>query len=575
MYNGLIKKMLGGMHMKLEFLGAAHEVTGSCHYLEFADKHVLVDCGMEQGPDLYVNQEIPVNASTIDYVFVTHAHIDHSGLLPMLYNHGFRGQIFTTTATHQLCEIMLKDSAHIQMFEAEWKNRKAKRAGRPEVVPLYDMNDAVGVLGHFVSCDYHSVINVCEGLKVRFVDAGHLLGSSSIEMWISENTAEGVEERKIVFSGDIGPGNRPLIKDPEYLTSADYVVMESTYGDRTHETPPDYAVELARVIRDTFTRGGNLVIPAFSVGRTQEMLYFIRRIKMENLLPEFPGFEVYVDSPLAIEATNVFNKNVKGFQNFEVYVDSPLAVEATTIFGKNVQDCFDDTALALVQQGINPIGFPGLRMAITSDESKMINFNDKPKVILSASGMCEAGRIRHHLKHNLWRKDSTILFVGYQVPGTLGNMLLNGAKEVKLFGETIEVQAKIENLPGISGHADVNQLTKWVSMFDPKPKRVFIVHGEDKVTEQFAAHIHEELGLDAYAPFSGDTFDLLTGACVAQGSREAAEKKSTRAVNNIFARLVAAGERLMTVIRKCEGMPNRELGKFADQINELCNKWDR
>lgn len=549
MYNVLIKKMLGGMHMKLEFLGAAHEVTGSCHYLEFADKHVLVDCGMEQGPDLYVNQEIPVNASTIDYVFVTHAHIDHSGLLPMLYNHGFRGQIFTTTATHQLCEIMLKDSAHIQMFEAEWKNRKAKRAGRPEVVPLYDMNDAVGVLGHFVSCDYHSVINVCEGLKVRFVDAGHLLGSSSIEMWISENTAEGVEERKIVFSGDIGPGNRPLIKDPEYLTSADYVVMESTYGDRTHETPPDYAVELARVIRDTFTRGGNLVIPAFSVGRTQEMLYFIRRIKMENLLPEF--------------------------QNFEVYVDSPLAVEATTIFGKNVQDCFDDTALALVQQGINPIGFPGLRMAITSDESKMINFNDKPKVILSASGMCEAGRIRHHLKHNLWRKDSTILFVGYQVPGTLGNMLLNGAKEVKLFGETIEVQAKIENLPGISGHADVNQLTKWVSMFDPKPKRVFIVHGEDKVTEQFAAHIHEELGLEAYAPFSGDAFDLLTGACVAQGSREAVEKKSTRAVNNIFARLVAAGERLMTVIRKCEGMPNRELGKFADQINELCNKWER
>ena len=515
MYNGLIKKMLGGMHMKIEFLGAAHEVTGSCHYLEFADKHVLVDCGMEQGPDLYVNQEIPVNASTIDYVFVTHAHIDHSGLLPMLYNHGFRGQIFTTTATHQLCEIMLKDSAHIQMFEAEWKNRKAKRAGKPEVVPLYDMNDAMGVLGHFVSCDYHSVINVCEGLKVRFVDAGHLLGSSSIEMWISENTGEGVEERKIVFSGDIGPGNRPLIKDPEYLTSADYVVMESTYGDRTHETPPDYAVELARVIRDTFTRGGNLVIPAFSVGRTQEMLYFIRRIKTENLLPEF--------------------------QNFEVYVDSPLAVEATTIFGKNVQDCFDDTALALVQQGINPIGFPGLRMAITSDESKMINFNDKPKVILSASGMCEAGRIRHHLKHNLWRKDSTILFVGYQVPGTLGNALLNGAKEVKLFGETIEVQAKIENLPGISGHADVNQLTKWVSMFDPKPKRVFIVHGEDKVTEQFAAHIHEELGLEAYAPFSGDAFDLLTGACVAQGSREAVEKKSTRAVNNIFARLVAAG----------------------------------
>ena len=550
MYNGLIKKMLGGMHMKLEFLGAAHEVTGSCHYLEFADKHVLVDCGMEQGPDLYVNQEIPVNASTIDYVFVTHAHIDHSGLLPMLYNHGFRGQIFTTTATHQLCEIMLKDSAHIQMFEAEWKNRKAKRAGRPEVVPLYDMNDAVGVLGHFVSCDYHSVINVCEGLKVRFVDAGHLLGSSSIEMWISENTAEGVEERKIVFSGDIGPGNRPLIKDPEYLTSADYVVMESTYGDRTHETPPDYAVELARVIRDTFTRGGNLVIPAFSVGRTQEMLYFIRRIKMENLLPEF--------------------------QNFEVYVDSPLAVEATTIFGKNVQDCFDDTALALVQQGINPIGFPGLRMAITSDESKMINFNDKPKVILSASGMCEAGRIRHHLKHNLWRKDSTILFVGYQVPGTLGNMLLNGAKEVKLFGETIEVQAKIENLPGISGHADVNQLTKWVSMFDPKPKRVFVVHGESSVCDLFAMRLRDEFGLRATAPYPGASYDLLRNTCLNEGVQERVKKPApSRRASAVFQRLVDAGKRLAIVIRHNEGGANKDLARFADQINALCDKWDR
>lgn len=536
--------------MILEFLGAAHEVTGSCHYLEFGGRHVLVDCGMEQGADLYVNQEIPVNAATIDYVFVTHAHIDHSGLLPLLYNHGFRGQIFATKATHQLCEIMLKDSAHIQMFEAEWKNRKAKRAGKPEVVPMYDMNDAMGVLTHFVSCDYQKIIQICEGLKVRFVDAGHLLGSSSIEMWVSEETESGTKERKIVFSGDIGPGNRPLIKDPEYIKDADYVVMESTYGDRTHATPPDFAVELARVIADTFSRGGNLVIPAFSVGRTQEMLYFIRRIKMEEML--------------------------KGYPDFEVYVDSPLAVEATTIFNKNVADCFDDEAMELVNKGINPIGFPGLRMAITSDESKMINFDDRPKVIISASGMCEAGRIRHHLKHNLWRKDSTVLFVGYQVPGTLGNSLLGGAKEVRLFGETVEVQAKIENLPGISGHADINQLTKWVGAFETKPKRVFVVHGEDKVTEQFADHIQRELGLSAYAPFSGDTFDLLTGACIREGSREAAVKKKTsRVSSNIFARLLAAGERLIAVIQKCEGMPNRELGKFADQINELCNKWDR
>ena len=533
--------------MQLEFLGAAHEVTGSCHFVSFGDKNFLVDCGMEQGPDIYVNQDIPVNAAAIDYVFVTHAHIDHSGLLPLLYNHGFRGQIFATTATTELCNIMLKDSAHIQMFEAEWRNRKARRAGKPEVVPLYDMNDAMGVLTKFVPCEYNQVVEICDGLKARFVDAGHLLGSSSIELWITEED----EEVKIVFSGDIGHGNKPLIKNPQYINDADYVVMESTYGDRNHMSPPDYAAELASVLRDAFARGGNVVIPAFSVGRTQEMLYFMRRIKTEHLLPEF--------------------------EKFEVYIDSPLAVEATSIFNKNVEDCFSEEALALVHQGINPIGFSGLRMSITSDESKMINFNDKPKVIISASGMCEAGRIRHHLKHNLWRSDSTILFVGYQVPGTLGNTLLNGAKEVKLFGETIEVRAKILNLPGISGHADMEGLTKWISAFEQKPKKVFIVHGDDKVTENFALHIKETLGLETYAPFSGDTFDLLTGECVQQGSRALAEKKTTkqRASSNVFARLLAAGQRLLSVINKCEGMANKDLGKFADQINALSDKWDR
>ena len=536
--------------MVLEFLGAAHEVTGSCHYLSFGDKHILVDCGMEQGPDLYTNQEIPVNAAMIDYVFVTHAHIDHSGLLPLLYNHGFRGKIYCTLATNELCNIMLKDSAHIQMFEAEWRNRKAERAGKPEVVPLYDMNDAMSVLSHFVPCDYQKKIKVCDGLEIRFVDAGHLLGSSSIEMWVRDDDGT---EVKLAFSGDIGPGNRPLIKDPEYIKDADYVIMESTYGDRKHNTPPDFAIALAKVIKETlYERGGNLVVPAFSVGRTQEMLYFIRRIKSEHLLPEF--------------------------ENFEVYIDSPLAVEATSIFNKSVEECFDEDARALVQQGINPIGFPGLKMAITSDESKMINFNDNPKVIISASGMCEAGRIRHHLKHNLWRKDSTILFVGYQVPGTLGFSLLNGAKEVRLFGETIEVAARIENLPGISGHADVEQLTKWAAAFENKPKKVFVVHGEDKVTEQFADHLKDTLGYEAYAPFPGDAFDLATGEQVREGSRERAEKKITeksRASSNVFARLLAAGQRLLTVINKCEGMPNKELGKFADQINALCNKWDR
>ncbi len=534
--------------MVLEFLGADREVTGSCHYVAFGDKHFLVDCGMEQGPDLYVNQEIPVNAATIDYVFVTHAHIDHSGLLPLLYNHGFRGQIFATKATCELCNIMLKDSAHIQEFEAEWKNRKARRAGLPEVTPLYDLNDAQGVLEHFVSCDYHSKVDICEGLTVRFVDAGHLLGSSSIEMWITE---EG-QTRKVVFSGDIGTGNRPLIKDPEYITDADYVIMESTYGNRNHDAPPDYAVELAGVMKETFTRGGNLVIPAFSVGRTQEMLYYMRRIKTEKLLPEYEGFEVYIDSPLAVEATNVFHKNVA--------------------------ECFDGDALKLIESGVNPIQFPGLRVAVTSDESKMINFDSKAKVIISASGMCEAGRIRHHLKHNLWRSDSTVLFVGYQVPGTLGNALLGGADKVKLFGEEIEVKARIVNLPGISGHADMDHLTKWISAFETPPKKVFIVHGEESIAVSFAQHVTREVGFETAVPYSGDAFDLLTGVQIAEGSRTLVEKKEHkiyRASSGVFDRLMIAGQRLIAVIKKCQGMANKDLAKFADQINSLCDKWDR
>ena len=534
--------------MKITFVGATHEVTGSCYFLEAAGKKFLVDCGMEQGPDNFENIPIPVPASELDFVLLTHAHIDHSGKLPVLYAEGFRGNIYTTYATVDLCEIMLRDSAHIQMFEAEWRNRKGRRSGKEPVQPLYDMNDAQGAISHLVGCPYQQILELADGIQVRFVDAGHLLGSASIELWLKEDDTE----RKIVFSGDIGNKDQPLIKNPTYLQSADYVVMESTYGDRSHGPRASYEDELARVIQRTFDRGGNVVIPSFAVGRTQEMLYFIRRIKSEHLLPEF--------------------------ENFEVYIDSPLAVEATSIFNKSVEECFDEDARALVQQGINPIGFPGLKMAITSDESKMINFNDNPKVIISASGMCEAGRIRHHLKHNLWRKDSTILFVGYQVPGTLGFSLLNGAKEVRLFGETIEVAARIENLPGISGHADVEQLTKWAAAFENKPKKVFVVHGEDKVTEQFADHLKDTLGYEAYAPFPGDAFDLATGEQVREGSRERAEKKITeksRASSNVFARLLAAGQRLLTVINKCEGMPNKELGKFADQINALCNKWDR
>ena len=407
--------------MRLTFLGADHEVTGSCHMLETCKKVILVDCGMEQGPDIYENQEIPVNPADIDYVLLTHAHIDHSGLLPLLYKRGFKGTIFSTYATSDLCEVMLRDSAHIQEFEAEWRNRKAKRAGKPEYVPLYTIADADGASKLFCGCPYGERIHLADGIDIRFTDVGHLLGSACIEVWLQE---DGVE-KKLVFSGDIGNLHQPILKDPAHVETADYVLIESTYGDRSHGLKPDYVKELTRIIQETFDRGGNVVIPSFAVGRTQEMLYFLREIKAKKL--------------------------IHGHDGFKVYVDSPLAVQATTIFNKNMYDCFDEETLALVKKGINPISFPGLSLSITSDESKMINFDDEPKVILSASGMCEAGRIRHHLKHNLWRPESTVLFVGYQAVGTLGRSIIEGREEVKLFGESIEVKARIEKIePGCS-----------------------------------------------------------------------------------------------------------------------------
>ena len=531
--------------MRLIFIGADHEVTGSCHVLEVCGRYILVDCGMEQGTDDFETAELPMNIADIDYVLLTHAHIDHSGMLPLLYARGFRGDVIATPATVDLCDIMLKDSAHIQMTEAEWKNRKGQRAGKEPVVPIYDMNDAEGVLEHFVSCDYDKVMDLCEGVKVKFSDAGHLLGSASIEVWINEDG----EERKIVFSGDIGNLNRPIIKAPSYINDADYVVMESTYGDRYHNADVDYVSELAGICQRTFDRGGNVVIPAFAVGRTQEMLYYFRKIKEEGL--------------------------VKG-HSFEVYVDSPLAVEATQIFNENMAECFDQEAMELVRNGINPLRFPGLTLSITSNDSIAINSDNKPKVIISASGMCEAGRIRHHLKHNLWRKECTVVFVGYQANGTLGRMLLEGASEVKLFGETIEVMAEIVKLEGVSGHADKAGLIKWITSFDNRLKQVFVVHGEDEVSTGFAKCLCDEYGLNAVAPYSGAEFDMISGRFVKEGERiPKAKKPVQRKANDVFERLLAAGRRLLTVIKHNEGGANKDLAKFADQINSMCDKWDR
>ena len=534
--------------MKLTFIGADHEVTGSCHLLSACGKNILIDYGMEQGKDYFENVPIPVSAPEIDYVFLTHAHVDHSGNLPLLYAKGFRGKIYSTDATCDLCNIMLRDCAHIQMQEAEWRNRKAKRNKEiTQMEPSYSMEDAEKTIKSFIPCKYGDEISVCDGIKIRFTDIGHLLGSASIEVWITEKNIS----KKIVFSGDIGNKDQPLIKNPQLTDSADYVLIESTYGDRLHGTEkPDYIKELSEILDRTFARGGNVVIPSFAVGRTQEMLYFIRKIKKDGL--------------------------VKSFPNFPVFVDSPLAVEATEIFDENRYECYDEEAMELVKHKINPITFPGLNLAITTEESRAINEDPEPKVIISASGMCEAGRVRHHLKHNLWREECTILFVGYQSVGTTGRTIIDGAEQIKLFGETVDVKADICKLEGLSGHADKNGLIEWINGFSAKrPKKVFVVHGEDSVCSSFAKLLRDEYGFDTYAPYSGTEFDLVSGTFIKEAVPVPKKTKEATLVSDVYARLKAAGARLVGIIAKSEGMTNKDKAKFADQIIALCDKWGK
>ena len=438
--------------MRLSCIGAAHEVTGSCHLLEACGKNILIDCGMEQGPDLYENQEIPVTAKEIDYILLTHAHIDHSGKIPLLCRQGFKGDVVTTFATSDLCNIMLRDSAHIQESESEWRNRKAKRSGEETYEPLYTMEDADAAIKLLAPCDYGQKITLCEGIEVRFNDMGHLLGSASIEVWITE---DGIS-KKVVFSGDVGNTNQPIIRDPQKVAEADYVVIESTYGDRTHgDEVPDYIGEFTKILKETFDKGGNVVIPSFAVGRTQELLYFIREIKEKRLLPQYQGFEVYVDSPLAIEATNVFNKNVKS--------------------------CFDEEAMALVEKGI-------------------------------------------------------------------------------------------------SGHADMNGLLNWLKGFTHKPDRVIVVHGEDTVTDHFAKLVEDTIGCPTFAPYSGGCVDLASNEILSEGvkmPKKAAEKPARAKATAAFGRVVAAAKRLLDVVYKNEGIANKDLAKFENQIQNLTDKWDR
>ena len=532
--------------MKIQFIGATHEVTGSCTLLEVCGKKYLIDCGMEQGIDVLENVPIPVPANTIEAVFLTHAHIDHSGMLPKLYKDGFRGSIYATSATCDLCNIMLRDSAHIQESEAEWQNRKAQRAGDDLVVPVYTMADAIGAISRFRPCEYGQVIQAEEGVVVRFSDIGHLLGSACIELWLTE---EGVT-KKIVFSGDVGNIDQPLIKDPLPVEETDYLVLESTYGNRLHEKPGNTVGELAEIIQRTLDRGGNVVIPSFAVGRTQEMLYAIRQIKQEGMVTEHDGFPVYVDSPLAVEATGIF-----------------LQCD---------QSCFDEETAALVKQGINPIWFDDICLSVTSEESKQINFDRRPKVILSASGMCEAGRIRHHLKHNLWGEENTVLFVGYQAEGSLGRKLQDGAQYVRLFGEDITVNAQIAALHGTSGHADQAGLLRWLAGFKEKPQTVFVNHGDDASCMIFQKLL-TQMGYHADAPYSGAEYDLLTGRMTAYADAKVIKRaeisKGTARARAVFGELLAAAEALLAFVKTCKGRTNKDNAKLASQIRNLIEKW--
>ena len=540
--------------MKLTFLGAAREVTGSCTLLEAAGHILMIDCGMEQGKDVYQNVEWPIAPARLDALLLTHAHIDHSGRVPYLYKNGYRGPIYATDATTDLCGIMLQDSAHIQEQEAEWKNRKAQRSGRDPVEPDYTVQDAVNVMKQFQPQPYGQWLTLFDGeagcIEARFTDVGHLLGSASITLRITE---EGRGPELLVFSGDIGNRDQPLIKDPTCPGEADYLVMESTYGDRSHGPKPDYVAELTEILQATLDRGGNLVIPSFAVGRTQELLYFLRKIKAEG--------------------------RIHGHDGFPVVVDSPLASKSTTIFRENFSDCFDEEALALVQNGQNPLAFPGLHISETKEDSVAINTDTTPKVIISASGMCDAGRIRHHLKYNLWRPECTVLFVGYQAAGTLGRTLLEGAKEVKLFGEPVAVRASVRQLSGLSGHADREGLADWLHSFSRKPGFVFVNHGDDAVAQHWAKRLQEE-GYAAEAPYNGGVYLLAGGhaACCETGNTQRLVKSAAQPAprsSAAYERLLSMGRRLMAIIERSRGGANKDLAKFADQIAALCDKWER
>ena len=473
--------------MKITFLGATKTVTGSNYLIEAAGKKFLVDCGMWQGKAELEEenyQEFEYDPKEIDFMLLTHAHIDHSGRIPKLYKEGYRNKIYAHKATCDLCTIMLPDSGHIQEQESTWKNRKRMRKGEEPREPIYTAEDALKCLQIFEPVQYDEIIDITPEIHARFNDAGHMLGSSIIELWVEEDG----KRIKTVFTGDLGNNDIPLLNEPTMIEDTDYLVMESTYGSRLHMRNDHKAEDFLNIVSETLDNGGTVVIPSFAVGRTQEILYEIDKLK-------------------DIRKDEEFRRKYKTLMKTPVYVDSPLAISATEVFKENM-NLFDEETQKEISKGENPLEFPGLKFTMTADESKALNEDTTPSIIISASGMCEVGRIKHHLKHNLWNPKSTILFVGYQAPGTLGYNIVNGAKKVKIFGEEIAVNARIEYIEGYSGHADQEGLMNFIYSFIQKPKHIFLVHGEEESQNVLKSKIEEETNLPVTITNFGETFDL-------------------------------------------------------------------
>lgn len=469
--------------MKIQFLGAARVVTGSCFLLTTEKNKILIDCGLFQGSENLEKlnyEEFQFNPTEIDFLILSHAHIDHSGRIPKLVKEGFEGQIICTKATSDLCEIMLLDSGHIQESDAKWENKKRNRAGKPLVEPLYTTKDASASLRYFKPILYGQKINLNDEISIRFRDAGHILGSSIVELWIKEKE----KTVKVVFSGDLGLPNKPILRDPEYIEEADYLIIESTYGNREHINVENRIERLTEIIDSTVLRGGTVVIPSFAVGRTQELIYELNK---------------YYE----------YNKNIEAFMRIPIYIDSPMAVSATKIFQEN-SDCFDAEAKKLILSGDNPFEFQNLHYIRSQEDSMRLNSYDFPKVIISASGMCNAGRIRHHLKYNLWKKSNSIVFVGYQAEGTLGRMLKDGIKSVKLLGDKIAVEAEIHSVEGFSGHTDQKGLIDWMRGFKKLPKNVFIVHGENESSLGLSQAIEKHFNIKSVIPSMNSAYELDT-----------------------------------------------------------------